>query len=292
MSYFVTGATGFIGRFLIGNLLARKGTIHVLVRKGSQKKLDELIEEDGLGWKTDRAVPATWPTQPRGLHGAAKALVEARSSTSSTLLRSTTSMPTRPASSEHRWHPQRGADWRSDQGRLLPSRQFDCRRRACIRACSVKTCSTRPKGSTPRVFPHQARVRKDRAQGVRTRSLTASIAPALSWAFEDRRDRQDRRPVLLLHPAEAHARSAAAWMPTIGIEGGRINLVPVDYVVDAMDHIAHKPGSTAGCFHLTDPSRAHRRGAQHLRARRPCAEDDDAARCAHVRLRPRGFAWR
>jgi thioester reductase-like protein len=34
MTYFVTGATGFIGRFLIGNLLKRKGTIHVLVRKG------------------------------------------------------------------------------------------------------------------------------------------------------------------------------------------------------------------------------------------------------------------
>ena len=32
MAYFVTGGTGFIGRFLIDNLLKRKGTIHVLVR--------------------------------------------------------------------------------------------------------------------------------------------------------------------------------------------------------------------------------------------------------------------
>jgi hypothetical protein len=43
------------------------------------------------------------------------------------------------------------------------------------------------------------------------------------------------------------------WVPTIGIEGGRINIVPVDYVVDAMDHIAHKKGLDGGCFHLTDP---------------------------------------
>jgi NAD(P)-dependent dehydrogenase (short-subunit alcohol dehydrogenase family) len=43
------------------------------------------------------------------------------------------------------------------------------------------------------------------------------------------------------------------WMPTIGIEGGRINIVPVDYVVAAMDHIAHKPGLDQGCFHLVDP---------------------------------------
>ncbi|HEY5801545.1 MAG TPA: SDR family oxidoreductase, partial [Burkholderiaceae bacterium] len=43
------------------------------------------------------------------------------------------------------------------------------------------------------------------------------------------------------------------WMPMIGIEGGRINIVPVDYVVNAMDHIAHLPNLDGGCFHLTDP---------------------------------------
>ncbi len=44
-----------------------------------------------------------------------------------------------------------------------------------------------------------------------------------------------------------------AWMPAIGIEGGRINLVPVDFVVDALDHIAHLEGQDGRCFHLTDP---------------------------------------
>ncbi len=43
------------------------------------------------------------------------------------------------------------------------------------------------------------------------------------------------------------------WMPTVGIEGGRINIVPVDFVVDAMVHIAHRKGLDGGCFHLTDP---------------------------------------
>jgi hypothetical protein len=33
MSYFVTGATGFIGRFLIDKLIQRDGPIYVLVRK-------------------------------------------------------------------------------------------------------------------------------------------------------------------------------------------------------------------------------------------------------------------
>jgi thioester reductase-like protein len=31
------------------------------------------------------------------------------------------------------------------------------------------------------------------------------------------------------------------WMPAVGLEGGRINIVPVDYVVDALDHISHQP---------------------------------------------------
>ena len=55
MGYFVTGATGFIGRFLVERLLERGGTIHVLVRKGSLKKLDELRGRWGVG--EDRIVP-------------------------------------------------------------------------------------------------------------------------------------------------------------------------------------------------------------------------------------------
>jgi thioester reductase-like protein len=51
MAYFVTGATGFIGRFLVERLLERKGTIYVLVRKGSLKKLDELRERWGADEK-------------------------------------------------------------------------------------------------------------------------------------------------------------------------------------------------------------------------------------------------
>jgi len=44
-----------------------------------------------------------------------------------------------------------------------------------------------------------------------------------------------------------------SWMPSIGIEGGRINLVPVDFVVAALVHLAHMEGEDGRCFHLTDP---------------------------------------
>ncbi|HEY8828517.1 MAG TPA: SDR family oxidoreductase, partial [Jatrophihabitantaceae bacterium] len=42
MAYFVTGATGFIGRFLMAELLEREGTIYVLCRASSLDKLDDL----------------------------------------------------------------------------------------------------------------------------------------------------------------------------------------------------------------------------------------------------------
>ena len=44
------------------------------------------------------------------------------------------------------------------------------------------------------------------------------------------------------------------WMPTIGIEGGRINIVPVDFVVAATDFLAHLDGHDGECFHLVDPA--------------------------------------
>ncbi len=44
------------------------------------------------------------------------------------------------------------------------------------------------------------------------------------------------------------------WVPMIGVEGGRINVVPVDFVVAAMDHLAHLDGLDGRTFHLTDPN--------------------------------------
>ena len=56
MTYFVTGATGFIGRFLVERLLDRSGTVYVLVRKGSLGKLDELRSRLGVDDKRIVAV--------------------------------------------------------------------------------------------------------------------------------------------------------------------------------------------------------------------------------------------
>jgi NAD(P)-dependent dehydrogenase (short-subunit alcohol dehydrogenase family)/thioester reductase-like protein len=43
------------------------------------------------------------------------------------------------------------------------------------------------------------------------------------------------------------------WMPSVGLEGGRINIVPVDFVVDALAHLSHLKDTAGRCFHLVDP---------------------------------------
>ncbi|MEH6593852.1 MAG: SDR family oxidoreductase, partial [Halioglobus sp.] len=48
-------------------------------------------------------------------------------------------------------------------------------------------------------------------------------------------------------------KSLPPWFPLIGVDMGSFNIVPVDYVVAAMDHIAHKDGCDYRAFHLTNP---------------------------------------
>jgi NAD(P)-dependent dehydrogenase (short-subunit alcohol dehydrogenase family)/thioester reductase-like protein len=44
-----------------------------------------------------------------------------------------------------------------------------------------------------------------------------------------------------------------AWLPMVGIDLGDTNVVPVDYVAKAMDHLAHLEGHDGEAFHLVNP---------------------------------------
>ena len=74
MQYFVTGATGFIGKRLVKTLLGRKGAVvHFLVRPGSEGKLAALYEYWGIAAKT-RALPVSGDLTARKLGVSAEAI--------------------------------------------------------------------------------------------------------------------------------------------------------------------------------------------------------------------------
>ena len=70
MRYFVTGATGFIGKRLVKKLLSRRGsTVHFLVRPGSEGKVAELLSYWGVS--KARAIAVTGDLTQRKLGVAA-----------------------------------------------------------------------------------------------------------------------------------------------------------------------------------------------------------------------------
>ena len=58
------------------------------------------------------------------------------------------------------------------------------------------------------------------------------------------------------------------WVPLVGLDLGRTNVVPVDWVAATLDHIAHEPGLDGRAFHLQTPRAARGRGLQRVRRRR------------------------
>ena len=253
MSYFVTGATGFIGRYLVSNLLKRKGTVHVLVRKGSEKKLDAIAAS--MGWDRKRIVPVTGDlSKPRlGLTAAqVKALA---------------------GKIQHFFHLAAIYDMSADAGSQQVA-NIDGTRHAIELAAAIKagcfhhTSSIAAAGLYPGVFREdmfeEAEGLKDpylrtkhESEGIVRKECKVPFriyrpSMVIGHSKTGEMDKIDG-PYYLFSLIKKIRSTLPQWVPTLGIEGGRLNVVPVDFVADAMDHIAHKKGLDGQCFHLVDP---------------------------------------
>jgi NAD(P)-dependent dehydrogenase (short-subunit alcohol dehydrogenase family) len=254
MSYFVTGATGFIGRHLVGRLLQRKGTVHVLVRKSSQAKLKDLIVAEG--WDPARVQVVVGDLLKPKL-GVSPAQLKALS-----------------GKVKHVFHLAAVYDLAADaESQIGPN--VDGTRHAVEFAEAVGA----------KLFHHTSSIAvAGYYSGVFREDMFAEAEnldhPYFRTKHESERIVREgcKIPFRIYRPAVVIGHSKTGqidkidgpyyfftlikrlrsmlppWMPTIGIEGGRVNMVPVDFVADAMDHIAHKPGLDGGCFHLTDPA--------------------------------------
>ena len=254
MSYFVTGGTGFLGRFLIDNLLKRKGTIHVLVRKDSLKKFDVLAKK--MGWDPKRVLPVTGDmTAPKcGLSAAQVRTLAAKKIRHFFHLAAIYDVTV--SAEEQRVANVDGTRHALDLAAALNA------------GCFHHTSSIAAAGLYPGVFREDM---FDEAEGLddpylRTKHDSEGLVrdeKRIKWRIyrpgmvvgHSRTGEMDKidGPYYFFTFLKKLREMLPPWMPTLGIEGGRINVVPVDFVVDAMDHIAHKPRLDGHCFHLTDP---------------------------------------
>lgn len=253
MAYFVTGGTGFIGRFLIDNLLKRKGTIHVLVRKDSMKKFEVLAKQ--RGWDRKRVLPVAGEmTAPKcGLSAAQLRALSGKV--------------------KHFFHLAAIYDMAAKPD-ALHAANIDGTRNALDLAVAINagcfhhTSSIAAAGMYPGVFREDM---FEEAEGLddpylRTKHESEGLVRAekrIRWRIyrpgmvvgHSKTGEIDKidGPYYFFTFLKKLRQALPPWMPTLGIEGGRVNIVPVDFVADAMDHIAHKPRLDGHCFHLTDP---------------------------------------
>jgi NAD(P)-dependent dehydrogenase (short-subunit alcohol dehydrogenase family) len=253
MSYFVTGATGFIGHNLIPLLLKRRGKVYVLVRKGSEDKLDRLKARWGKAAKRVVAVRGDLTRPFLGVPPAKRKELEGKI--------------------DHFFHLAAiydlAANAASQEATNINGTRNAVRLAEAIGAqrfhhvSSIAAAGLFPGTFTEDMFEEAIgldnpyfRTKHDSEGLVREHcSIPWRIYRPAIVVGDSRTGEIDKidGPYYFFKLIQKMRRTMPAWMPAIGLEGGRLNMVPVDYVVQAMDHIAHLPRQDGKCFHLTDP---------------------------------------
>jgi thioester reductase-like protein len=250
LTYFVTGATGFIGRHLLEELLKRDGTIYALVREGSRGKLDSLVER--LGAEDGRIVPVAGDLSKEGLgidgfdekvdhlfHLAAIYDVDADDEAMEKANVDGTRHVVEFANAHEvgRFHHVSSIAVAGLYKGVFQEDMFDEEQKL-------------PHAYHRTKFESEKIVRRD----VETKTLVYRPGIVVGHSETGEMDKIDG-PYYFFKLLQKLRHALPEWFPLAGPEGGQTNLVPVDFVAKALDHISHLdddelPGDT---FHLVDP---------------------------------------
>jgi short-subunit dehydrogenase len=253
LTYFVTGATGFIGRHLVEQLLQRDGDIHVLVREGSTDKLDALIERWGPGAR-DRIKPVVGD------------LAEPRLGVDPSPLK---------GKIDHFFHLAAIYDMTADDEvnerlNVAGTRNAVDLANALEAGILHHTSSIAAAGNFKGLFRedhfdegqelpsayHRTKFESEKIAREQSTVPWRVYRPAIVVGHSEtgEMDKIDG-PYYFFKLIQKLRGWLPEWFPLAGPELGWTNVVPVDYVAKAMDHIAHQPDLDGQAFHLVNPRR-------------------------------------
>lgn len=254
MQYFLTGATGFIGRHLAELLVRRGETCHCLVREGSRARLETLARQWGAAEGQVRPVVGDIAEPQCGIPP------ETLSALADNV--------------DHFFHLAAVYDMEmtADTGQRMnvdgTRHALDVARAVnagCFHHVSSIAVAGRFRGNFLEAMFDEGQELEHPYLDTKYRS-EALVRDVTDMPYRIYRpgvvvghsrtgvmDKVDG-PYYLFKMLQRLRALLPAWVPLVGIEGGRVPIVPVDFVADAMAYLAHAPNLDGKTFHLVDPN--------------------------------------
>ncbi|MBL8335439.1 MAG: SDR family oxidoreductase [Rhodoferax sp.] len=254
MQYFVTGATGFIGKRLVKKLLERKGAVvHFLIREESASKVADL--RAFWGASAARVQPVFGDLTRKKLGLSAEALKALKGKI------------------DHFYHLAAVYDLEADADSQIAVNIEGTRNtvelaRALDAGHFHHVSSIAAAGLYEGVFredmfdeaeniDHPYFMTKHESEKIVRKECKVpwSVYRPAMVVGDSQTGEMDKidGPYYFFKLIQRMRQLLPPWMPSIGLEGGRVNIVPVDFVVDALAHISHQAGIGGRCYHLVDP---------------------------------------